>query len=166
MSEESQPSVRWRMRIFILSLHSDPFQESPYLFHLWHANWISVSMQTYLQGWLLPTAPPPPTSPFFPLSLLLLIRFSPPLHSSSSFSSQFYFFTNSSFALWPLLLLVHLTKDPRCSWLIKASFLLIMSLCLNFGRSKVNNVCICSHWCSDWTLKINCVTKVIILWLN
>lgn len=42
-----------------LSVDSDPFQESPYLFHLWHANWINVGMQTYLQGWLLPPVPPP-----------------------------------------------------------------------------------------------------------
>lgn len=50
---------------FLSAVDSDPFQESPYLFHLWHANWINVGMQTYLQGWLLPQVPLFPPSFFY-----------------------------------------------------------------------------------------------------
>lgn len=70
----------WDVTGFLWPLHLDPFQESPCLFHLWHANWISVGMQiTRL------TAPPddplctplPLPSPF-PLWSLCFIFDSPP----------------------------------------------------------------------------------------
>lgn len=41
-----------REQSFIQDLFETPSRNLPDLFHLWHANWISVGMQTYLQGWL------------------------------------------------------------------------------------------------------------------
>lgn len=112
--------------------NSDPFQESPYLFHLWHANWINVGMQTYLQGWLLPQSPfpylllpsffslckppsfIPPPSVHSVLSqsitetcpLLLFLLFSFLSHSSSSF---LIFYTHCLFFLHPS---VHVIFPP------------------------------------------------------
>ena len=111
--------------------NSDPFQESPYLFHLWHANWINVGMQTYLQGWLLAQSPflylllpsffslckppsfipPQSVHPILPqsitetCSLLLFLLYS---FLSDSSSSCLIFYTHSLFFLHPSVQVIFL----------------------------------------------------------
>lgn len=128
-------------RTHMCEVISDPFQESPYLFHLWHANWISVSMQMYWQGWLPSTPscclPPPSILPthlsfcitsllaavtflflFFPPPWISYVSLSPPF-SQSSFLFCFYVIVSS---LPPFIFsFLHLISVLLRSYLVQPS---------------------------------------------
>lgn len=117
------PAARGMQGSLLPAVNSDPFQESPYLFHLWHVNWINVGMQTYLQGWLLhpqflPLFPPYflssslPINLFFPLLFLPLTTFfytAGPMWSRSDFSFSLW--------MWLRFLILWQCKQPKDAWI-------------------------------------------------